>query len=84
MKPQIERIFMKLDLRDRTQAVIFAYNSGPVEPGRLWRLQLPGRWRYHCGVNSLPLISPWSGPKVPSPGRRPLPAPALRFPHDLD
>ncbi len=32
VKTHIKRIFMKLDLRDRTQAVIYAYDAGLVEP----------------------------------------------------
>ena len=32
VKTHIKRIFMKLDLRDRTQAVVFAYDVGLVEP----------------------------------------------------
>jgi DNA-binding NarL/FixJ family response regulator len=32
VKTHIKRIFMKLDLRDRTQAVILAYDVGLVEP----------------------------------------------------
>ncbi len=32
VKTHVKRIFMKLDLRDRTQAVIFAYDAGLVEP----------------------------------------------------
>jgi DNA-binding NarL/FixJ family response regulator len=32
VKTHIKRIFMKLNLRDRTQAVIFAYDAGLVEP----------------------------------------------------
>ncbi len=32
VKTHIKRIFMKLDVRDRTQAVIFAYDVGLVEP----------------------------------------------------
>jgi len=32
VKTHIKRIFMKLGLRDRTQAVIFAYDAGLVEP----------------------------------------------------
>jgi DNA-binding NarL/FixJ family response regulator len=32
VKTHIKRIFMKLDLRDRAQAVIFAYDVGLVEP----------------------------------------------------
>jgi DNA-binding NarL/FixJ family response regulator len=32
VKTHIKRIFMKLELRDRTQAVIFAYDAGLVEP----------------------------------------------------
>jgi DNA-binding NarL/FixJ family response regulator len=34
VKTHIKRIFMKLDLRDRAQAVIFAYDAGVVEPRR--------------------------------------------------
>ncbi len=34
VKTHIKRIFMKLDLRDRTQAVILAYDVGLVEPKR--------------------------------------------------
>ena len=32
VKTHIKHIFGKLDLRDRTQAVIFAYDVGLVEP----------------------------------------------------
>ena len=32
VKTHIKHIFVKLDLRDRTQAVIFAYDIGLVEP----------------------------------------------------
>ena len=32
VKTQVKRICTKLDLRDRTQAVIFAYEEGMVEP----------------------------------------------------
>ena len=32
VKTHVKRIFMKLGLRDRTQAVIFAYDTGLVEP----------------------------------------------------
>lgn len=32
VKTHIKRIFMKLNLRDRTQAVVFAYDVGLVEP----------------------------------------------------
>jgi DNA-binding NarL/FixJ family response regulator len=32
VKTHIKRIFMKLGLRDRTQAVIYAYDAGLVEP----------------------------------------------------
>jgi DNA-binding NarL/FixJ family response regulator len=32
VKTHVKRIFMKLGLRDRTQAVIFAYDAGLVEP----------------------------------------------------
>jgi DNA-binding NarL/FixJ family response regulator len=33
VKTHLARIFAKLDLRDRVQAVVFAYESGLVEPG---------------------------------------------------
>ena len=32
VKTHVKRIYTKLDLRDRTQAVIFAYEAGIVEP----------------------------------------------------
>lgn len=34
VKTHIGRIFTKLDLRDRAQAIVFAYESGLVQPGR--------------------------------------------------
>jgi len=34
VKTHVARIFMKLGLRDRAQAVVLAYESGIVEPGR--------------------------------------------------
>jgi DNA-binding NarL/FixJ family response regulator len=34
VKTHVNRIFRKLDLRDRAQAVVVAYESGLVEPGR--------------------------------------------------
>ena len=33
MKTHVARILQKLDLRDRTQAVVLAYESGVVRPG---------------------------------------------------
>jgi DNA-binding NarL/FixJ family response regulator len=32
VKTHVKHIFAKLDLRDRTQAVVFAYDHGLVEP----------------------------------------------------
>jgi DNA-binding NarL/FixJ family response regulator len=34
VKTHVARIFMKLGLRDRTQAVVLAYESGIIEPGQ--------------------------------------------------
>ena len=33
MKTHVNRVFQKLAVRDRVQAVVFAYESGLVQPG---------------------------------------------------
>jgi len=34
VKTHVARILAKLDLRDRTQAVIYAYENGLIQPGQ--------------------------------------------------
>jgi DNA-binding NarL/FixJ family response regulator len=36
VKTHVNRVLTKLDLRDRTQAVVFAYENGVVRPGQPW------------------------------------------------
>ena len=35
VKTHVKRVLSKLDLRDRTQAAAYAYQTGFVEPGKL-------------------------------------------------
>ena len=56
VKTHIGRIFSKLDLRDRAQAVVIAYESGLVQPGagdprsmgKPLRIRVPGRRGWTC------------------------------------
>jgi hypothetical protein len=42
VKTHVERILAKLGVRDRTQAVIAAYETGLVEPGAAWVVSAAG------------------------------------------
>jgi DNA-binding NarL/FixJ family response regulator len=48
VKTHVARILRKLDVRDRVQAVVFAYESGLVEPGK----RLIGACRFPAGAGS--------------------------------
>src|SRR6266851_9555795 len=42
VKTDVARIVTKLDLRDRAQAVVAAYPSGLIQPGRTTKGDIPG------------------------------------------
>ena len=60
-KTYVGRILAKLNLRDRAQAVVLAYESGLVTPGRIMPGATPG--------HRPPALVPWLG-------REPCPGPA--------
>ncbi len=41
VKTHVARVLMKLELRDRVQAVIFAYETGIIQPGTSERTTTP-------------------------------------------
>ena len=66
VKTHVKHIFEKLDVRNRAQAVILAYEVGLIRPKAGYRPRL-----YHHGGRAARETSSWSGRQSPPRGRRP-------------
>ena len=53
VKSHVARVLAKLDLRDRVQIAVFAYENGIVRPGRPLRLRLARLTAHWPGVLKL-------------------------------